>query len=83
MYLYNYAKHNLLDLVLSLKLEKLRREEKVNLSINMVDVVTRICAEGIKAQNKNISERELLEKLRERLRYSKNLRKQSLYLRSY
>jgi len=69
--------------VLSLKLEKLRPEEKVNLSINMVDVVTRICAEGIKAQNKNISERELLEKLRERLRYSKNLRKQSPYLRSY
>ena len=56
-----------------LKLEKLRSEEKVNLSINMVDVVTRICAEGIKAQNKNISEKELLEKLRDRLRYGKNL----------
>ena len=41
---------------------KLRPEEKVNLSINIVDIVTRICAEGIKAQNKNISERELLEK---------------------
>ena len=59
--------------MLSLKLEKLRSEEKVNLSINMVDVVTRICAEGIKAQNKNISEKELLEKLRDRLRYGKNL----------
>jgi len=59
--------------VLSLKLEKLGSEEKVNLSINMVDVVTRICAEGIKAQNKNISERELLERLRERMRYSKHL----------
>ena len=58
---------------MSLKLEKLRSEEKVNLSINMVDVVTRICAEGIKAQNKNISEKELLEKLRDRLRYGKNL----------
>jgi hypothetical protein len=56
-----------------LKLEKLKPEEKVNLSINMVDVVTSICAEGIKAQNKNISERELLEKLRERLRFSKHL----------
>ena len=56
-----------------LKLGKLKPEEKVNLSINMVDVVTRICAEGIKAQNKNISEKELLEKLRERLRYSKHL----------
>ena len=56
-----------------MKLEKLKPEEKVNLSINMVDVVTRICAEGIKAQNKNISERELLEKLRERLHYSNHL----------
>ena len=56
-----------------MKLGKLKPEEKVNLSINMVDVVTRICAEGIKAQNKNISEKELLEKLRERLRYSKHL----------
>ena len=56
-----------------LKLEKLKPEERVNLSINMVDVVTRICAEGIKAQNKNIREKELLEKLRDRLRYSKQL----------
>ena len=56
-----------------LKLEKLKPEERVNLSINMVDVVTRICAEGIKAQNKNISEKELLEKLRDRLRYGKHL----------
>jgi len=58
-----------------LKLEKLGSEEKVNLSINMVDVVTRICAEGIRVQNKNISERELLEKLRERMRYSKHLKR--------
>jgi len=65
-----------------LKLEKLRPEEKANSSINMVDVVTCICAEGVKAQNKNVSERELLKKLGERLRYSKNLRKQSLHLRS-
>jgi hypothetical protein len=56
-----------------LKLEKLKPEEKVDLSINMVDVVTRICAEGIKAQNKNISEKELLGKLRDRLRYGKHL----------
>jgi hypothetical protein len=58
-----------------LKLEKLTPEEKVNLSIKMVDVVTCICAEGIKAQNKNISERELLEKLRERMRFSKHLKR--------
>ena len=58
-----------------MKLEKLKPEEKVNLSINMVDVVTCICAEGVKAQNKNVNERELLKKLGERLRYSKNLRK--------
>jgi hypothetical protein len=56
-----------------LKLEKLKPEEKVNLSISMVNVVTSICAEGIRAQNKNISEEELLKILGERLRFSKRL----------
>jgi hypothetical protein len=56
-----------------LKVEELKPEEKVNLSIDMVNVVTSICAEGIRAQNKNIGEEELLKKLRERLRFSKRL----------
>jgi hypothetical protein len=56
-----------------LKVEELKPEEKVNLSIDMVDVVTSICAEGIRAQNRNIGEEELLRKLTERLRFSKRL----------
>jgi len=42
------------------------------MAINMVDGSVRLCAEGIKAQNKNISERELVEKLRERINYHKS-----------
>jgi len=56
-----------------LKPRKLSSEEKVNLAINMVDVSTSICAEGIKEQYKNIKQKELLEKLRERIAYSKHL----------
>jgi len=59
------------NLVQSLNLEKLSPEEKVNLSINMVDVCTRICADAIREQNKTIDEKELLEKLRGRIQFGK------------
>jgi len=45
--------------------------EKVNLMISMVDACTRICAEGIKAQNKSITDKELTKKLRVRILYNK------------
>ncbi|MDI6846957.1 MAG: hypothetical protein QMD23_02345 [Candidatus Bathyarchaeia archaeon] len=54
-----------------MNLEKLSPEEKVNLSINMVDVCTRICADAIREQNKTINEKELLEKLRARIQFGK------------
>jgi len=54
-----------------LVLEKLKPEEKVNLSISMVDVSIRICADSLKDQDVNIKEEELLEKLRERTMYQK------------
>lgn len=50
---------------------KLKPEEKVNLAINMTDVCLRVCAEGIKDQNPNITEQELMEKLRERIQYAR------------
>jgi len=52
-------------------LEKLKPEEKVNLSISMVDVCVRICADSLKDQDVNIKEEELLEKVRERTVYQK------------
>ena len=55
----------------AMNLEKLSPEEKVNLSINMADVCTRICADAIREQNKAISEKELLEKLRARIQFGK------------
>ena len=53
-------------------------ERKVELAIGMSDAVVRICAEGIRAQYPNISEEGLIEKLRERLEWSKRWRKRSV-----
>lgn len=60
-----------LDGVLQVHLKKLKPEEKVNLSINMTDVCVQICAEGIRDQNKNITEAQLREKLRARIMLQK------------
>lgn len=56
-----------------MKLKKLTPEEKVNLTINMTDVVLQICAEGIRNQNPDITEAQLKEKLKERIMYQKRL----------
>jgi hypothetical protein len=54
-----------------LSFEKLKPEERVELAINMTDVCVRICADGIRDKQPTISERELIEQLRERLMFSK------------
>lgn len=58
-------------MVTPLDYKKLSSEEKVNLMISMVDACTRICADGIRDRNKNISDKELMEKLRDRILYNK------------
>jgi hypothetical protein len=60
------------------RLGRLNHEEKVNLAIDMSDAVVRICAEGIRAQFPGISDRELIEKLRERLEWSKRWRRRGV-----
>ncbi|KPV61933.1 MAG: hypothetical protein AOA66_1606 [Candidatus Bathyarchaeota archaeon BA2] len=52
-------------------LETLKPEEKVNLSISMIDTCIRICAEALKDQDETIKEEELLEKVRARIMYKK------------
>jgi len=54
-----------------LNLEKLKPEEKVNLAINMTDVVVQICAEGVRSQEKIVNEKELIEKVRARMMIQK------------
>jgi hypothetical protein len=49
------------------RLGRLKPEEKVNLAIDISDVVVRICAEGIRARFPSISDGEIIKKLRERL----------------
>jgi hypothetical protein len=48
------------------------------MAIGMSDFAVQVCAAGIKAQNPNISEEELIEKLRERFEWSKRWRKRSV-----
>jgi hypothetical protein len=62
--------------VLSLSLDKMKPEEKVKCAINMTDVCVRICADGIKDENPQISEKELLEKVSERIRFGRSQRRE-------
>jgi len=55
--------------------KRLKPEERVALAMDMTEAMVRVCAEGIKAQNPNITEKELMEKLRERLEWSKRWQK--------
>jgi hypothetical protein len=57
------------------RLGRLKPEEKVMMAIGMSDFAVQVCAAGIKAQNPNISDEELIEKLRERFEWSKRWRK--------
>ena len=58
---------------------RLKPEEKVNLAIGMSDVCVRVCAEGIRAEFPGISDKELMEKLRERFEWSKRYQKRRRY----
>jgi len=59
-----------------LGLRQLKPEDKVNMAIGMTDVCVSVCAQGIRAEHPSISEKELVEKLRERLDYAKQMRQQ-------
>lgn len=53
---------------------RLTPSEKVDVAINMTDVCVRVCADGIRDQNPNISEEELMERIRERFMFAKRHR---------
>lgn len=56
------------------RLGRLKPEEKVMIAIDMTDSCVQVCADGIRQQYPGISEQELIEKLRERLQWSKRNR---------
>jgi len=60
------------------RIGRLPGEEKVILMMDMTDAMVRACADGIRAQYPNISEEKLMEKLRERLEWSKRWRNRSV-----
>jgi len=53
------------------RLGRLKPEEKVQLCIDMTDGCMRVCADGIRQQFPGISDKELIEKLRERIEWAK------------
>lgn len=53
------------------RLGHLKPEQKVLIAIDMTDGCMRVCADGIRQQFPGISDAELLEKLRERLEWTK------------
>jgi hypothetical protein len=53
------------------RIGRLKPEERVNLAIGMSDVCIRVCAEGVRNANPSISEKELIERVRERLMFGK------------
>jgi hypothetical protein len=57
------------------QVRRLPSEVKVVMAIDMTEAIVGVCAEGIRAQFPNITERELMEKLRERLEWSKRWQK--------
>jgi hypothetical protein len=57
------------------RIGRLPPEVKVAMAMDMTESMVRVCAEGIRAQNPGISDEELMEKLRERLEWSKRWRK--------
>lgn len=50
-------------------------EVKVNMTIDLTDAMVHACAEGIRAQNPNVTEEELKGKLRERFEWAKRWQK--------
>jgi hypothetical protein len=51
--------------------KRLTPEEKVNLTVAMVDTCIRISADGIRDQDKTINDEKLIEKLRARITLNK------------
>ena len=52
----------------------LKPDEKVRACVGMTDVVTRICADGVRESHPSISERELISILRRRFSFGRTRR---------
>ena len=57
-----------------LSVAELSPEKKVKLAISMTDTCVSVCADAVRSQNPEISERELVEKVRERINFGKRKR---------
>jgi hypothetical protein len=58
------------------RLGSLTSERKVLVALSLVDASLHICAEGIRAQDPNISEEKLIEELKARLVWSRRMQRQ-------
>ena len=60
------------------RLGRLPGEMKVNMAVDMTNSCLRICAEGIREQHPGITEKQVLELLRERIEWSKRWRQRGV-----
>jgi hypothetical protein len=58
------------------RLGRLPSDVKVLMAVEMSDFALEVCAAGVRARNPKISDAELMEELRERLMWSKSVRRQ-------
>jgi hypothetical protein len=66
-----WASHRLLRATDLERVGRLPPEVKVDMTVDMTDAMVKVCVEGMKAQSPDITEEELMEKLRERFRWAK------------
>jgi len=62
---------------LGLSSADLEPEEKVRLAIGMTDVCVRVCADAIRDQYPTIKDKEMVEKIRARILYSRKRRSET------
>lgn len=53
------------------RLGRLEPRVKIDMAVEMTEAMVSLCMEGMRAQNPNMTEKELMERLRERLEWAK------------
>jgi hypothetical protein len=70
-----WVRHRLLKAKDMERVGRLPPEVKVNMTIDMTDAMVKVCVEGMKAQSPNLTDEEIMKKLRERFKWAKRWQK--------
>jgi hypothetical protein len=70
-----WARHRVLRTADLERIGRLPPEVKVNMAVDMTDATVKACVEGMKAQSPDITDEELMRRLRERFKWAKRWQK--------